>query len=211
MSAEQGKRAKPGCGILSLADVTGDPPTVARQLLGKILVSRIGGTRCAGRIVETEAYLAKGDAASHSARGKTKSNASMFDCRGTAYVYPIHAKWCFNVVTEEVGSGSAVLIRALEPIQGIGLMYRRRGVSKAGQLTSGPAKLCQALGIDRRCDGINLLTRRTLWLETGDCEPGGGRVEPARIKIGRRIGVTSARELPLRFSVVGSPFVSRPA
>ena len=103
-------------------------PTVARELIGKLLVRTLDRRRLTGRIVETEAYLAEGDPACHAARGKTKSNAAMFGPPGRAYVYPIHSRHCFNVVTGADGTGTAVLIRAIEPIDGINLMkaYRQR-------------------------------------------------------------------------------------
>ena len=203
--------------LLDLCYYRGDPAAVAQRLLGAVLVSRIGGVRCSGRIVETEAYLSAGDSASHSARGPTPSNQSMFFSPGTAYVYPIHGNFCFNVVTEGVGIGSAVLIRAIEPVEGLAAMRRRRARAELGQLTSGPGKLCQALGIDRSCDGMNLLRRRRVWIEVpGSCGPAraasdglqGEVVEP--IHVGPRIGVTSAKELELRFFLRGNVHVSRP-
>ncbi|HIC90870.1 MAG TPA: DNA-3-methyladenine glycosylase [Syntrophaceae bacterium] len=103
-----------------------DTINVARELLGKLLVRRINRVTLVGRIVESEAYLAEGDAACHSVRGKTPKNASMFGPPGHAYVYPIHAKCCFNIVTEAEQVPSAVLVRAIEPVMGIDWMRRRR-------------------------------------------------------------------------------------
>ena len=100
------------------------PATVARELLGKALLRRLDGQWLGGWIVETEAYLSDGDLASHSARGRTRGNAAMFGPPGTLYVYPIHAKYCMNAVTESDGTGSAVLIRAMEPVWGIDRMRR---------------------------------------------------------------------------------------
>ena len=101
-------------------------PKVARDLLGKLLVRTLGRRRLVGRIVEVEAYLAKSDPACHAARGRTKSNTAMFGRPGRAYVYPIHSRHCFNIVTEADGVGTAVLIRAVEPIEGIKLMMEHR-------------------------------------------------------------------------------------
>lgn len=141
------------------------PIRVACGLLGQRLVTRINGARTSGLIVETEAYLADGDSASHSARGLGKSNAAMFGPAGRAYVYPIHAKFCFNVVTETKNVGSAVLIRALQPDFGLETMAFRRGAERSRLLTTGPGRLCQALGIDRSLDHVDLTTRRKIWIE----------------------------------------------
>ena len=175
---------------------------VARELLGKWLVRRLEGETLGGRIVETEAYLAEDDLASHSARGQRRGNASMFGPPGTLYVYPIHAKWCLNAVTERAGRGSAVLIRALQPQWGIERMQAHRGYDDLRRLTRGPAVLCQALAIDRAQDGIDLT--------------GGGEVsileapplEPGELTATERIGISRAREMPLRFFINGNRFVS---
>jgi len=193
---------------------------IARRLIGKHLVTRIDGRRCSGRIVETEAYLSACDSASHGFKGLKKSNASMFGPSGTAYVYPIHARWCFNVVAGSEGEASAVLIRAVEPIEGLAKMRARRigksqtqagssdgfgEVRRAGSainLARGPARLCEAFGIDRQLDGASLIRRRKVWIE---------RVEENsayQIKVTPRIGVTSAKNLPLRFVVQGCRFAS---
>src|SRR5687768_17100174 len=116
------------------------PAVVARELIGKRLVRQTAEGLCGGRIVEAEAYLSSRDPACHASRGMTRRNAAMFGPPGHAYVYMIHAKWCFNTVTEDVGLGSAVLIRALEPLEGIELMHARRGVENIFDLTRGPAR-----------------------------------------------------------------------
>ncbi len=111
---------------------------VAQSLLGKVLVRADGADRTSGIIVEVEAYLAAGDEASHSFRGKGKKNASMFRRAGILYVYPIHAKHCLNVVTETEGIGAAVLIRAVQPLEGIETMQTRRSTDRIENLTTGP-------------------------------------------------------------------------
>ena len=132
------------------------PEQVAQELLGMLLIRADSTCVCAGRIVETEAYLAANDPACHAARGPTRKNASMFGPAGHAYVYAIHSRWCMNVVTEREGSGSAVLVRAIEPLTGIERMAERRGIGDPLLLTRGPARLCEALGIDRELDGWDL-------------------------------------------------------
>jgi DNA-3-methyladenine glycosylase len=176
-------------------------PTVARELLGKALIRRIAGQLLGGLIVETEAYLSSGDLASHSTRGLTRSNAAMFDRFGTLYVYPIHAKHCMNVVTGRVGEGSAVLIRAIEPVWGLEIMMDHRGTDQLRQLTRGPARLCQALQIDREHDRIDLLTSEEVWISQG-CTLKSEIISTARI------GISAARDLPLRFFLDGNWFVS---
>lgn len=169
--------------------------TVARELLGKLLVRTVEGAARIGRIVETEAYLGSHDKASHSSRGLTPRNRSMFGPPGHAYVYLVYGMHhCMNVVTEAEGHGAAVLIRALEPIDGI---HAR---------TQGPGLLCKAMGIDRTLDGHDLLADDFFVAEP---EP------PAKVRVVKRprIGVDYAgpwaRRL-LRFYVADNSFVSRP-
>lgn len=181
-----------------------DVVQVARELLGKRLVRVGNGRRTAGKIVEVEAYLAANDAANHAHRGQTRRNASMFGPPGHAYVYAIHARFCLNVVTEPAGVPSAVLIRSVEPLEGLDLMQRRRGTADPGKLACGPARLCEAFAIDRRLDGCDLTCADALWIAPGDSEE-----ECLDIATATRVGVTSAHDLPLRFLVADSPFVSR--
>jgi DNA-3-methyladenine glycosylase len=179
------------------------PQDVARDLLGKILIRRTAAGLCAGPIVETEAYLSCNDPACHASRGRTRKNATMFGPPGYLYVYPIHSRYCMNAVTETEGVPSAVLIRAIEPLKGIGLMQQRRGVADHRDLARGPARLCEALEVDRRLDGWDLTSGQRIWI----AEPADlGQL--ARISISTRIGVTSAHELELRYFLAGSPFVS---
>lgn len=179
-----------------------DTPTIARNLLGKTLVHETSQGRICGRIVETEAYLATQDPASHSARGQTRRNASMFGPPGTSYVYisyGIHR--CLNIVCQTVGIGEAVLIRALEPLAGLALMRQHRGKVSDKELTNGPGKLCQALGIGLSLDGHNL-AEHPLYLLAG--------APPAAIGTSTRIGLSVGRDLALRFYAIGNGYVSRP-
>jgi len=177
---------------------------VARELLGQSLVRfRANGEVLGGKIVETEAYLAEDDPASHSARGLTRRNASMFQQPGTLYVYTIHAKCCMNVSTDRSGIGSAVLIRAIEPLWGLETMAAARGQTDPRRLTRGPAMLCQALGVTTAEDGIDLVTSNELTIVPG--EPPSA----AEVASGPRIGISRAVELPLRFYVQSSRFKSR--
>ena len=174
---------------------------VARELLGMSLLRKTQGKWIGGQIVETEAYLSKGDAASHSARGKTAGNTSMFGPPGTLYVYPIHAKYCLNAVTQPSGIGSAVLIRAIEPIWGLPTMQRQRGTDELGRLTRGPAMLCQALGIDRSLDLSDLVRSSSVGIfQSGKTA--------RRVCRTTRIGVTKAKERKLRFFIDGNWYVS---
>lgn len=181
-----------------------DRPTlqVAKELLGKYMVVRKGGRRLSGKIVETEAYVGFKDPASHAYKGKTPRNEVMFGKPGHAYVYLTYGVLhCLNLVTEREGYPAAVLIRALEPSEGIELMKKRRGREKSKDLTSGPAKLCQALNIDRTLNGADLC---------GDAiyvEDRGGVVK--RRARSSRIGITEGKERKWRFFMRGNGFVSR--
>jgi DNA-3-methyladenine glycosylase len=180
-----------------------DVISVAQELLGKRLVREIGSWRLVGRIVEVEAYLADGDPANHAFRGKTGRNASMFGPPGHAYVYPIHSRHCLNAVTEPAGVASAVLIRAIEPIEGIERMQQNRGSSAVRDLARGPGRLCQALGIDRTLDGWDLTIAAKLWIDDAP------NVAIHAIA-SRRIGVSSGADLLLRYYLPDCPFVSGP-
>jgi len=193
--------------ILPIEFYQRDTKKVAKDLLGKILVHNVRGRRLAGRIVETEAYLGVIDLAAHSYGGKrTERTSTMFMGGGHAYVYLIYGMhFCLNVVTREMGVPEAVLIRAVEPLEGLEQMRKRRpSARKDTDLTSGPGKLCAALGITRKQNAL-LFTGDELFIEDGP------RVK--NIVASPRIGVDYAEhaaEWPLRFSERGNPFVSKP-
>jgi len=181
-----------------------DVVDVARDLLGCVLESRVGGVLTVGRIVEVEAYLGVEDPAAHCYGGRrTERTEPMYGPPGTAYVYFTYGMhWCMNAVTGPTGVASAVLIRALEPLQGAHIMERRRGTRRHRLLCSGPAKLCSALGVTGRFNGHDL--RRFPVRVRGPA--------PYAITIGAspRIGVSRAADWPLRFFQSGSPWLSRP-
>ena len=169
---------------------------VARDLIGAtLLIDGVGGV-----IVETEAYHHE-DPASHSYVGPTARNASMFGAAGHAYVYRSYGvHWCLNFVCGD-GDASAVLVRALQPVEGVEAMQSRRGVSEIRKLCSGPGRLSQALGVTRALDGrpLDQPPFRILGAET-----------PATVVAGPRIGISKAVERPWRFGLAGSPFLSQP-
>ena len=182
-----------------------DTAAVAKSLLGAVLVRDLDGTRLAGRIVEVEAYLGTIDAACHSFRGWTARNAAMFGSPGRAYVYFIYGfHHCLNVVTRPEGEPEAVLIRALEPLEGLERMRKNR--KGRDNLASGPGVLCQALRIDRAFNGHDLC-EEPLRLLTG------APVPDVEIGTSPRIGVAYAGEAaqwPLRLYIRRNPFVSGP-
>jgi DNA-3-methyladenine glycosylase len=178
-------------------------PEVAPALLGRVLARRLAtGEILRARIVETEAYEPD-DPASHSFRGPTRRNASMFGRPGHLYVYFTYGMhWCMNVVTSPAGHGSAVLLRAGEPLEGLHEMASRRGTGRPRDLCRGPARWTQAFGIDRESDGADLVRGSEIWLETGV------PVAPSRVAAGPRVGIRDAVDRPWRFVVEGSPWVS---
>ena len=176
---------------------------VARELLGAVLEHRTAAGVVRGRIVETEAYLGPHDPACHAAAGLTARTRTLHGPPGTAYVYFIYGMhWCFNAVTREQGHGSAVLIRAVEPLSGLELMRRRRRVDGDVSLTSGPARLCDAFDITRDQDGVRLDRGPLRVLQGID-------VPDEDVVISPRIGIRKAADWPLRFHVRGNQFVSR--
>jgi len=173
---------------------------VARRLIGAtFLVNGIGG-----RIVETEAYDRE-DPASHSFAGPTRRNAVMFGPPGRIYVYRSYGMhWCVNFVCREEGHGAAVLIRALEPTAGIDIMRERRGQENIRLLCAGPGRVCQALGITGEHNGM------AIGAPPFELLPPTAAVDVAKVATGPRIGISKARDVPWRFGLTGSPFLSRP-
>lgn len=182
---------------------------VARDLLGKkLVVPNRNGSRVAGIIVETEAYRGPEDRASHAFNGRrTQRTETMYGIGGTAYVYFVYGMYNqFNVVTGVEDTPHAILVRAVEPIEGLDIMRRRRRGRFEYELTSGPGRLCLAMGIDRKLDKADLLGGR-VWIEEGVS------ISPRQIARGPRIGIDYAEEWaskPWRFWVRDNPFVSRP-
>jgi DNA-3-methyladenine glycosylase len=177
---------------------------VAADLLGKVIVSRVDGLLTSGRIVETEAYLGYDDPASHGYRHRRNArNVALFGPPGLWYVYLSYGMhWCANLVCQRAGLASAVLLRAVEPTEGLEVMRRRRGKMPDRQLCSGPGRLCQALGIDRRLDGMPMSRAPVVVL-------GAEALQPSFISATPRIGITKAADWPLRFVLAGSPWTSR--
>ena len=189
--------------MLDRAELPADTTELARFLIGKIVMRALPEGIAGGRIVETEAY-GIGDHAGHSYRGMTPRNRALFLDRGRAYVYLAYGAWfMLNVSSETAGVGAGVLIRAIEPTDGIMLMQRNRGIDRVRDLMRGPGRLCAALRIDRGLDGIDLCRAGPLWL-------GSDGLASSKIEQSRRIGITRAAEALLRFYVQGSPFVSGP-
>jgi DNA-3-methyladenine glycosylase len=176
---------------------------VARELLGALVVSRAGGMLTSARIVETEAYLGYRDLASHGyLHRRSERNEALFGPPGSWYVYLSYGiHWCANLVCEAEGTASAVLLRALEPVQGIAIMRERRGRVDDRDLCSGPGKLCQALGITRDLDGSMMPGSEVV------VSPATVAL-PVEVSVTPRIGITKAADWPLRFLVAGNPHVS---
>jgi DNA-3-methyladenine glycosylase len=199
--------------LLRRAFFNRDPRTVARELLGKLIVRRDGRKQLAGRIVEVEAYLGAGDLAAHAAAGHTARNAVIFGPSGHAYVYFIYGvHYCLNISCLPEGDAGCVLIRALEPVSGIADMANARGLADMDltsmrdlhNLASGPGKLCEALGITRpRDNGKDMLSPASDLQVISD----GFRAED--VATTQRIGITKSAEMPLRYTISGSIFVSR--
>jgi DNA-3-methyladenine glycosylase len=196
-------RGKGGHTPLARAGLPIDTASLARYLIGKILVRELSEGVLSGRIVETEAYIV-GDAAGHAYRGMTRRNRSLFLERGHAYVYLAYgSSYMLNVSSEAPGVGAGVLIRALEPLEGIPIMKLNRGIERLRDLTRGPGRLAAAMRIDLSLDGLDLCREGPLWLGYGEHEPG---------KIGRsmRIGISRDADRLLRFYLRDNPFVSGP-
>ncbi len=198
---------------LRRSELPADTVALARFLIGKIVVRELPGARLSGRIVETEAYPQR-DPAAHHFRGPTPRNRSMFLRRGHAYVYFSYGNhFMLNVSAEIPGVGGGVLIRALEPLEGIEQMERRRHTNCLLDLTRGPGRLAAALRIDRSLDGTDLCVPGPLWLGAIKNLLTSARERPRMIRLGNspRIGITRAAHRLLRFYERDNPFVSGPA
>jgi len=192
---------------LEFAELPADTLKLARFLIGKVVVHDLSAGRLSGRIVETEAYP-PGDPAGHHFRGPTPRNRSLFLRHGHCYVYFTYGNhFMLNVSSEEADIGGGVLIRALEPLEGLEIMMRNRETSDPQDLTRGPGRLAQALQIDRRYDGIDLCEPGPLWLGAMRSQENSRRT---RIGVTVRIGITKAADKPFRFFVLGDPYVSGP-
>jgi DNA-3-methyladenine glycosylase len=187
-----------------------DAPLVARALLGAILVRRIDGQRIAGRIVEAEAYHQQADAASHSHRGQTPRNAPMWGTPGHAYVYFTYGMyWLLNAVCEPVNHPAAVLIRALEPLDGLDFIAAERAGRAPHEWTSGPGRLARALRIDGDLNRADLTTGAAgLWIEAGDPVPDAQVQTGPRVGMGQRVA-EPWRSIPWRWWIADNPHVSR--
>jgi DNA-3-methyladenine glycosylase len=188
---------------LCRSELPTDTIELAKFLIGKTLVHDLPRVRLSGRIVETEAYPI-GDKAAHAYGGLTPSRRSLFLPRGHAYVYFTYGS-CFmmNVSSEVAGTGAGVLVRALEPLEGVRFMERRRGTTRLHDLTRGPGRLAQAFDIDRRYDGLNLCAPGKLWL-------GNAVRSTGAVGVTIRIGITRDVDQLYRFYERGNPFVSGP-
>lgn len=180
-----------------------DTVKLARALLGQKLVTSSRGALTSGMIVEVEGYLGHNDPACHAARGMTKRNEVMFTSAGHCYVYLIYGIYhCVNVVSETEGVDSGVLIRAIEPLNGLETMKRRRAPAITRDLTRGPGRLCQAMGISKSFLGEHLSVSDRIWLEPYRDIPSD------HIATSGRLGISKGGELPLRFFIRGNPYVS---
>ncbi len=191
------------CRPLARSDLPIDTVSLANYLIGKVVVRDLPDGTVGGRIVETEAYVV-GDAAGHAYRGMTRRNHSLFLERGHAYIYVAYGcSYMLNVSSEIPGIGAGVLIRALEPLEGIPIMRLIRGIERLRDLARGPGRLTAALRVDRQLDGLDLCREGPLWLARGDDEP---------VVIGqsKRIGISRDANRLLRFYLRGSPFISGP-
>jgi len=192
-----------GYAAVARSELPEDTIELARSLIGKVVVRVISEAVLSGRIVETEAYPV-GDAAGHAYRGETPANHVLFLERGHAHVYLAYGvSWMLNVSSEAAGVGAGVLIRALEPLDGVEAMQRNRRTQNLRDLTRGPGRLAAALAIDRSLDGVDLCSVGGLWLAHG-------RSEAPDIGTSTRIGLSREAERPLRFYVRGDTFVSGP-
>ena len=189
--------------ILPRKFYTRNPKIVAKELLGKIIVRKVGNKKLSGMIVETEAYFGSNDPASRAYKGKKKYNSVMWDLPGKLFVYMVHGNWLLNVVAHQKDSVGAVLIRAIEPLDGIDEMMKNRKVKDVENLTNGPGKLTKAMKIDKRFSGLDVTKRNSeiIVIDSG--------IKPKNVAKSHRIGVTKDLPEKLRFYLKGNRFVSR--
>ena len=182
-----------------------DPEKVARDLLGKILMRKVGDKTLSGIIVETEAYYGPGDPASRASNGMKNFNKLMWLEPGVAFIYNVHKYWMFNVVAHEPCGVGAVLIRAVEPLEGIEIMKRNRGIIDGGrliELTNGPGKFTVAFGIDKRLNGVCLTSKNSpVYIVNNQVQ--------VKVSSSKRIGVRADLNRDLRFYIEGNRFVSK--
>jgi len=198
--------------LLRRAFFNRDPRIVSRELLGKLIVRREGRKQLAGRIVEVEAYLGAGDLAAHAAAGHTARNAVLWGPPGYAYVYFIYGvHYCLNISCLPAGEAGCILIRALEPVSGLGEMAEKRDLSDLDltsprdlrKLASGPGKLCEALGITRPRDNA-----KDMLSPASDLQVMSDGFRVPEVAVTQRIGIKKSAELPLRYVIAGNCFVS---
>jgi DNA-3-methyladenine glycosylase len=182
-----------------------DSAVVAPKLLGKLLVRKLGDAWLSGVIVETEAYLAENDPAAHNFVGRTTRNAVLFGEAGHTYIHTMRQYHLMDIVTEGIDIPGSVLIRAIEPVDGVVGMMRLRKTKDILKLTSGPSKLCQAMQIDRSLNGLDITTN-TSEIFIADS---GSRLSQELIENSARIGISKAIDSPLRFYIKSSPFISQ--
>lgn len=179
------------------------PATVARELLGNLLVHRSSEGVTKGMIVETEAYFGRGDPASRASKKKTPLNELMWERGGLAFIYMIHGKWMLNITADKPGVPGAVLIRAVEPVCGMDLMKKRRGVKDELLLTSGPGRLTEAFGIAKLLHGADVTSSRSPLMVIL------GHPRKFLVKSSHRIGVKEDLREDLRFFIAGNSYVSK--
>ena len=203
------RNSEPGCVPLPRAFYEPTADVVAPRLLGHVLLRRTPRGLCGGVIVETEAYL-QNDPSCHAFNGETARNRAMYGPPGHAYVYFIYGNHhCVNAVCQPAGRGEAVLIRAIEPTVGEALMREQRPARSHQELTNGPGKLCAALAIDRRLDGVDLCDAASALFIAANPQRQEWMARLGPVQTGARIGIARAVDLPLRFHLCGSAYVSR--
>lgn len=183
-----------------------DPQVVARALIGVTIIREFDDHVIAsGRIVETEAYLPVNDPAAHGARGPTTGNRALYMRAGTLYIHSMHRQFCMDIVTQDSSRPGSVLIRAIEPIEGIDIMSRNRGTDDLRKMANGPGKLCQALSITKAFDKLNVTDKLTpIRLHDNSID-----IHEPQIAETSRIGLSKGTNLRLRFCLIGSRYLSR--